>query len=359
MSTALATLRQDLHRETKSLQAVLPQGLDVNRFMRTVVNGIASHAQADQLLDADRQTLFRACSKAAADGLMLDGKEATLTAFYNKKKRVTEVVYMPMVQGLVKLARNSGEIKNIIAEVVYQNDQFQYRPGVDEQPMHAPDWFGERGDPVGAYAVVTTQDNEKIVTVMPKQRIMAIANTGRNAHQYNPDQGIHFGEWWKKTAIKNVLKYAPKSSYLESAMDHDNEQYKEDDQPEAPEPRDITPPKPNNRAAELEQLMQAAPAEQAQPKQAAQAVHPDTTPIEKNHDPMVVADIYSQLMEGAGSIEDLEQFYDEGIGRLRELYKHWKAAGDMDKANLCGDLSRTLQAVMEEQKAKLLTEAGA
>ncbi len=357
MSTALTQLSKDLAQSSTQIQSVLPTGLPLHRFMRVVVNGIATHAQSAQLLDADRQTLFNACLKAASDGLMLDGKEAVLTAFYSKKKQTTEIVYMPMVQGLVKLARQSGEIKSITAEVVYRNDQFQYRPGIDEQPMHAPDWFGERGEPVGVYAVVTTKDNEKIVSVIPRQRVMAIANTGRNAHQYDPGQGIHFGEWWRKTAIKNVLKYAPKSSYLESAMDHDNEQYKEDDQPEAPEPKDITPPKPTSRAAELEQLMQAAPAEQAQPKQKAQAVHPDTTPIEENHDPMVVADTYSKLMEGAGSIEDLEQFYDEGIGRLRELYKHWKAAGDMDQANQCGDLSRTLQAVAEECKAKLLAKA--
>ncbi len=126
-----------------------------------------------------------------------------------------------------------------------------------------------------------------------------------------------------------------------------------DNAPIAKPERDITP-QPEPAAATQSNTLSSILAEQQ-----AQAVQSDTTPIDENHDPIVAADTYSKLMEGAGSIEDLEQFYDESIGRLRELYKHWKAAGDMDKANLCGDLSRTLQAVAEECKVKFLTEAGA
>lgn len=220
---AVQQLSKDMASQSKSLESVLPHGMDVKRFMRTTINAIQTHAQSAALMAADRGSLFSACQKAAGDGLLLDGKEATLVTFKN------QVTYMPMVQGLVKLARNSGEIKNILAEVVFEKDEFQYRPGIDEQPMHAPDWFADdRGAPVGCYAVVTTRDNEKIVRVLPKSRIMAIAAGGRNGHQYTPGKGAHFEEWWKKTAIKNVLKYAPKSTELDRALEADNEHYDPD-----------------------------------------------------------------------------------------------------------------------------------
>lgn len=216
-------LEQTFKTEMQHLQSVLPPGLDVKRFCRTAINGLSVHDQADRLLKADRQTLFSACQKAAGDGLLLDGREATLVMFHDKKKNTDIVAYMPMVQGLVKLARNSGEITNLIAEVVFEKDTFNYSPGLDVQPFHGPDWFGERGQPIGAYAVVTTSDDQKIVSILPKNRIIAIGKGGQNADQYVPGKGAHYQEWWKKTVIKNVLKYSPKSSHLESAMQADNQ----------------------------------------------------------------------------------------------------------------------------------------
>lgn len=219
----VTALSKELAGQMDQIQSVLPPGMDVKRFLRTAVNAINTHAQADKLLAAERTSLFSACQKAAADGLLIDGREATLVAFNDNKTKKMTVSYIPMVQGLVKLARNSGDISNVVAEVVYQNDQFDYSPGVDPQPIHKPKWFENRGAPVGAYAVVTTKDNEKITRVLPADRIMAIGHGGRNADQYVPGKGAHFEEWWKKTVIKNVLKYAPKSTYLESAMGADNQ----------------------------------------------------------------------------------------------------------------------------------------
>ena len=219
---AIQAFTKDLATQSKSLASMLPEGLDVKKFCRTVVTGISTHKQRDQLLSADRESLFNSCQKAASDGLMLDGKEATLVTFKN------EVVYMPMTQGLIKLARNSNEIKNIIAQVVYKADSFSYKAGIDDQPIFDPDWFGERGEAVGAYAVITLKNGEKINSILTKKRIMQIASGGKNGYQYDPARGQHFEEWWKKTAIKNVLKYAPKSTSLEMALEKDNDNFDPD-----------------------------------------------------------------------------------------------------------------------------------
>lgn len=249
---AVQQLSKDLGGQMTAIESMLPPGMDPKRFLRTTVNAISTHAQSDALLKADRQSLFNACQKAAGDGLLLDGKEATLVTFKN------QATYMPMVQGLVKLARNSGEVTTIVAEVVYSADQFQYRPGIDDQPVHSPDWFADdRGAPVGVYAVITTKSGEKICAVMPKKRVMAIGGGGRNVHQYTPGKGAHFEEWWKKTAIKNALKYAPKSTYLESALDHDNEGY----DPDAVQPSYQAPAQKS--AADLNAELNAAPAPDA------------------------------------------------------------------------------------------------
>ena len=207
-----------------NLQQALPANVDVQRFVRTAINAIQTHPQQDKLLNCDKRTLFVACQKAAADGLVLDGREATLVAYFNKKKGTNDIGYIPMVQGLVKTARNSGEIANLYAEVVYQNDSFTYSPGVDLEPIFNPDWFSDdRGPAKGAYAVVTLKTGEKVTAILPKSRILKIASGGNNAYQYDPENGAHFSEWWKKTAIKNVLKYAPKSAELIELESHDND----------------------------------------------------------------------------------------------------------------------------------------
>ena len=157
----LALVCGGLQKMDKSFKAALPANISAEKFIKAATTAIQMHPQMDQLLDADRQTLYNACTKAASDGLILDGRESTLIVFNSKKKDasgkeiwVKQVQYIPMVQGLVKLARNSGEVLSIISEVVYENDKFTYRIGLDEMPLHEPDWFGNRGEAVGFWACV-------------------------------------------------------------------------------------------------------------------------------------------------------------------------------------------------------------
>ena len=233
MSNQVATI-QDLNKglasQSTQIQSMLPEGMDVKRFMRTTSNAIATHPQQAKILAADRQSLFNSCQKAASDGLMLDGKEATLVSFYDKNVKCDVVQYMPMTQGLVKLARNSGEIGNIHYGVVYKNDEFVYETNMDGilfRHKAANEWeVDDRGEPVAAYCMITlSKSNEKIIKVLPKSRILQIASGGKNGYQYDPQKGSHFEEWWGKTAIKSALKYAPKSTFLDGALSNDNEGY--------------------------------------------------------------------------------------------------------------------------------------
>ncbi len=217
--SAMALLRQGLEGMGTELKASLPKGVETDAFINAVITGIRTHKDTKKLIEADRRSLFNAVSMAASDGLILNGREAALVPFGD------QVTYMPMVQGLVKLARNSGEITTIVAEIVYKNDKFTYRIGQDDAPVHEPDWFGEdRGAPVGVWALVTLRNGDKIPAILSKKKVMTIAGKSKNSAQYNADTAPYWDEWWKKTAIKNVLKYAPKSTQLEQALARENEE---------------------------------------------------------------------------------------------------------------------------------------
>ena len=228
MSKEMKLFEQDLGKQYKEMAVLLPEDIDPKRFCRTVVSALASHPQSAKLLAADRMSLFNAAKKAATAGLMVDSNESTFVCFKD------QVTLIPMVAGLIKLARNSGEVSNIEAHVVHQHDEFSYRPGMDGCPVFSPNWFSDRGAPIGAYAVLTLKNGEHSVSILREDEIMNIASSGRNVAQYDPKQGKFFGAWWKKAALRQVLKFAPKSPQLQAAIDTDNDNHDQT-------PRDVTP----------------------------------------------------------------------------------------------------------------------
>ncbi len=255
-------------------QTLSGTGITVKRFLATAKTAIQTHGDQAKLESADRSSLYLAIQKAASDGLMPDGREAALVVYNSKRGDgvwTSKVQYQPMVQGLVKLARKSGEIEKIAAFVVYEKDAFRFRVGIDDVPQHsAPEdgdgnhlWFSDRGKPIGVWAFVKLKSGEYIDPVMlPKERIDRIATRSKISGNYSPDGGVDkygkpigpdWEEWWKKAAIRNILKYAPKSTSLEQAT---NEMDKEFDFGEGvgnPDPDPINPintkPKTESKAA--------------------------------------------------------------------------------------------------------------
>jgi phage RecT family recombinase len=59
--------------------------------------------------------------------------------------------FIPGYRGLIKLARNSGQLRDIWAEVVYSNDTFRYSLGLHRDLVHEPA-SGPRGEPIYVYA---------------------------------------------------------------------------------------------------------------------------------------------------------------------------------------------------------------
>lgn len=222
------TLRQRLSQMTPEFKKALPGHIPVERFVRTVQTAIQMNPQiahAATATEGGMHSLLAACTKAATDGLIIDGREAALVTFrQNAKQRKNDpdkwedrVQYIPMVAGLMKKARNSGEIASIAAHVVHANDKFTYVLGDDERIEHAPT-FGDRGEPVAVYAIVRLKDGSVQREVMDKAAVMRIAAQSKNPGQYDPGTGKNYGEWWRKTVIRRISKYLPSSSDRDEFM---------------------------------------------------------------------------------------------------------------------------------------------
>ena len=103
-------VRGALTRMSDQFKMALPPQIPVERFVRVVQTAVASNPD---LLNCERTSLYGAAMKCAQDGLLPDGREAALVKFGG------QVSYMPMVGGILKKVRNSGELETISSHVVY------------------------------------------------------------------------------------------------------------------------------------------------------------------------------------------------------------------------------------------------
>ncbi len=208
----IAKLQEQFDTREASFKAALPAHIPVERFMRVVMT--ATQRNPD-LVAADRVSLFNSALLAAQDGLLPDGREGALVIYNTKKGNdwIKSVQWMPMIAGILKKCRNSGELSSVEAHTVHANDKFSYRIGIDEQPVHEPDWFGERGAVVGVYAVAKLKDGTRVSEIMGRTEIEKV-----RAISKSKDKGP-WVDWWEEMARKTVLRRLSKRLPISSDLD--------------------------------------------------------------------------------------------------------------------------------------------
>lgn len=203
----------------------LPSHITADRFERVVLT--AANLNPD-LLKADRRSLYNACAKAASDGLLPDGRDGALVIFNTKDGDgwIKKVQWMPMVAGIIKKARQSGEIASLGARIVYQNEIDQNRfmhKVVDGIPKvdHDPILWGDRGKPVLVYSFVQFKDGMVDFEFLHADDVLKIRNVSKSK-----DRGP-WKDWeeemWKKSAIRRHAKRLPISSELFDTISREDE----------------------------------------------------------------------------------------------------------------------------------------
>jgi len=240
--TPVDQFARELAPYKKTFESVLPAHIEVKKFMRTIVGAVQNNPD---ILKCNRQSILNSCQKAAQDGLVIDGREAALVQFKGQAQ------YMPMVNGVLKKLRNSGQISTITAETVHQNDPFKYNPAMDDVPNHSPEWFGDRGEMIGVYAVAKMKDGSYVVEIMNMKQIDKVKSVSRSANSGSSPWKQWPEEMAKKTVLRRIAKYLPSSADIDQMFDNDNENY-DLSQAEEVETVDVKPDesKPQTKAAQ-------------------------------------------------------------------------------------------------------------
>jgi recombination protein RecT len=226
MVVADENLRTQIAKMDKQFAAALPPHIPVERFTRVVQTALTGNPD---LQKADRASLFEAAMKAAQDGLLPDGRDGALVIFNTKVKRdgkdiwIKKVQWMPMVGGILKKVRNSGELLSISAHVVYTKDKFFYSLGDEEKIEHTPLLDEDRGVPMCVYAIAKTKDGGIYREVMTLKDVEKVRNVSK-AKDAGP-----WTQWWdemaRKSVIRRLAKRLPTSADLDDLLRHDDELY--------------------------------------------------------------------------------------------------------------------------------------
>lgn len=211
----VAVFRQNLDQMADQLKMALPSHISVEKFQRVATTAVQ---QNPALLDpnkVDRRSLFGALTKAAQDGLLPDGREGAIVPFKGQAQ------WMPMVAGVMKKVRNSGEIAGWDVAAVFEKDKFQRLLGDDQRIYHKPYDEGDPGQVVGAYSIVTFKDGTKSKDYMPRWRIDKARNQnpiGKNSLMWTQ----FYDEGAIKTVIRHHAKRLPMSTDIEAIFARDD-----------------------------------------------------------------------------------------------------------------------------------------
>jgi len=237
--------------------AALPAHIPIERFMRVVMTAIQRNSD---LASADRASLFNSALMAAQDGLLPDGREGALVIYKTKVKRngveqwIAAVQWMPMVAGILKKVRNSGELSSIVARVVYAGDKF--RSWIDDEGEHIeyealPD--ADTNMIRCVFAMAKLKDGTIEVEVLRPADIEKIRNVSRAK-----DRGP-WVDWWdemaKKSAIRRLAKRLPISTDLDDVIRRDDALYDLDGASD----KQVRIAGPQSLAAKLDSLSAPAP----------------------------------------------------------------------------------------------------
>ncbi|MFE2424855.1 recombinase RecT [Streptomyces hokutonensis] len=210
-------------------------GHDIEQFRADIEAALPKHVRVDLFLAALRPVLpkLRKCTPAsvlqsvitcARFGLIPDGQQAVITA----DDRIA--TFIATYEGYVELMYRSGLVKAVVAQLVYEGDEYEFVPTArsGEEFVHRPNILASKKDrrPLFAYAfawldggarsnvaIVTLEEAEEIRDEHSRAYQRAEANGEKNSLWHTRFDRMHL-----KTAIRRLAKLVPKSAELRALV---------------------------------------------------------------------------------------------------------------------------------------------
>lgn len=210
------TLNALLKRMGPEIQRALPKHMDADRIARIALTAVRT---TPKLLECDQMSFMAAVMQSAQLGVEPNtGLGQAYLIPYGK-----QVQFQLSYKGLIDLATRSGQYKAIYAHEVYANDEFRFSYGLNKDLIHVPSQE-PNGEPIGYYAVYHLKNGGYDFVYWTKERVDQHAQKFSQAVQkgWTSPWKTNYDAMAKKTVLKEVLKYAPKSIELQKTVEADS-----------------------------------------------------------------------------------------------------------------------------------------
>lgn len=205
-------------RQAKAFGAVLPPDADVERYSRLTLVAIKANPKLMAAFSTQQGQVSVLLSAMQAAALGLEPNTPTQECWLQPRRTkdangnwVDECELSIGYRGYAKLARRSGTIKELFADVVRVGDEFEYERGLDADLFRHKSKSDEGDELTHAYAIARFHDGGSAWVVLTrkqveKRRAMAESWKNEKARPYSP-----WTKWeeeqWCKTAMRNLLMH--------------------------------------------------------------------------------------------------------------------------------------------------------
>jgi recombination protein RecT len=216
-SRNLGNLQTLLEKYKRQIAAAIPNHLTPERLIRIALTAVS---RSPGLMECDPLTICGCVIQAAQLGLEPDNVlgECYLVPFNNTKTRKKECQLIIGYRGMLRLARNSGELKFVNAQVVRERDSFEFVEGTEPSLTHKRA-AGDRGKPVAYWACASLRTGGSQFVVMTKRE--AEEHRDRFAKARDTAWRDDFDSMALKTALRRLCKLLPKSAQAQIATSLD------------------------------------------------------------------------------------------------------------------------------------------
>ena len=200
----------------KQFATALPKHINTDRFVRIAITTIR---QNPKLAQCSQESLLGALMVSAQLGLEPGTLGQCYLIPYGR-----ECQFQIGYKGMIELLRRSGQLKDIYAYSVYENDDFEITYGLDRNLIHKPN-LENKGNFLGCYCVAILKDGAKAFEYMTKEEIEAHAKKFSKTFGNGPWK-TDFEAMSHKTVVKKMLKWLPLSVEFLENIEKDDKSFK-------------------------------------------------------------------------------------------------------------------------------------
>lgn len=214
--SAVQAMGDLLKRMHTQIEKALPSVITPERFTRIA---LTAYSRNEKLQECTAESFLGSMMQAAQLGVEPNTPLGQAYLIPYRNRGVMEVQFQLGYRGMIDLAYRSGEVQNIQAHEVCENDTFEYELGLEPKLRHVPA-LKDRGDVILYYAVFKLTNGGVGFEVMSKEDVEAFAKKKSKTYGTGPWQS-DFDAMAKKTLIKRLLKFAPLKSDFVRAVTTD------------------------------------------------------------------------------------------------------------------------------------------